>query len=530
MAQSSSSAAPASLALGFIPVSEKLGRGSYAMWCAQVESAIRGAQLGCFIKATATPPPEFLEPDDKKKVDGKAIDPIPNPEYDEWVAKDQMVLSYLFGSLSKEVFAQVSSATTAAQLWAAIEGVNVSQSRARMISTRMALATASKGSSTIAEYYTKMKGLVEELAAAGRKLEDEEMVSYILTGLDQEYNPLVTAVTARVEPITLGELYSQLVSLEQRMELQSGGPNPSANLATKGGRGGGNKSRGRGGGGRSGGGGGGRGDRVGSGRGNGGRSSFQPGVICQLCGKEGHPVVRCFKRFDRNFTGPPQKSASAATSSYGVDTNWYVDSGATDHITGDLERLTVRDRYHGGEEVHAANGTGMDIVHVGHSIVSTLEKSFHLNNVLHVPKASKNLCFVNRFVRDNDVFIEFHPRHFFIKDQVTKTTLHSGRCEGGLYSLRSTKNKQALGVMKPSASLWHQRLGHPSTRVVQDVISRHKLLVFPDSNKDRVCDACQQGKSHQLPYPKSSSVSSGPLDLVFSDVWGPAPTSVGRKN
>jgi histone deacetylase 1/2 len=45
-----------------------------------------------------------------------------------------------------------------------------------------------------------------------------------------------------------------------------------------------------------------------------------------------------------------------------------------------------------------------------------------------------------------------------------------------------------------------------------------------------VCDACQQGKSHQLPYPKSASVSNNPLDLVFSDVWGPAPTFVGRNN
>jgi hypothetical protein len=28
-------------------------------------------------------------------------------------------------------------------------------------------------------------------------------------------------------------------------------------------------------------------------------------VICQVCGREGHPVYRCYKRFDPNFTGPP---------------------------------------------------------------------------------------------------------------------------------------------------------------------------------------------------------------------------------
>jgi len=35
-------------------------------------------------------------------------------------------------------------------------------------------------------------------------------------------------------------------------------------------------------------------------------------------------------------------------------------------------------------------------------------------------------------------------------------------------------------------------------------------------------------KSHQLPYQKSSSQSSFPLQLVFSDVWGPACDSFGR--
>jgi histone deacetylase 1/2 len=43
-----------------------------------------------------------------------------------------------------------------------------------------------------------------------------------------------------------------------------------------------------------------------------------------------------------------------------------------------------------------------------------------------------------------------------------------------------------------------------------------------------VCDSCLRAKSHQLPYPKSTSVSNKPLELIFSDVWGLAPVSIGR--
>jgi hypothetical protein len=64
--------------------------------------------------------------------------------------------------------------------------------------------------------------------------------------------------------------------------------------------------------------------------------------------------------------------------------------------------------------------------------------------------------------------------------------------------------------------------------VVQRVIKEFSLPCQLDSNKELVCGPCQQGKSHQLPYPKSVSVSSPPLELIFSDVWGPAPHSVGR--
>jgi hypothetical protein len=55
-----------------------------------------------------------------------------------------------------------------------------------------------------------------------------------------------------------------------------------------------------------------------------------------------------------------------------VDTNWYTDMGATDHITGELERLDVRHKYNGNDQVHMASGSGLNISHIGHSIISTL--------------------------------------------------------------------------------------------------------------------------------------------------------------
>jgi len=203
-----------------------------------------------------------------------------------------------------------------------------------------------------------------------------------------------------------------------------------------------------------------------------------------------------------------------------------MDSEATDHITSELDKLSVRNRYDSGDHVHTANGLGMKISHVGHSFVQSPSHKIHLNNILHVPDASKSLVSVNRLTRDNNVFVEFHPDHFLIKEAVKKNILLRGKVEGGLYPIvsRSSLNKQALGVIKPSSSTWHSR---PAPLVVHRVLSHHNLPFVQDENNKHVCDACQQGKSHQLPYPKSTSVTTSPLDLVFSYVWGPAPSSVG---
>jgi histone deacetylase 1/2 len=108
---------------------------------------------------------------------------------------------------------------------------------------------------------------------------------------------------------------------------------------------------------------------------------------CQVCGKIGHTTLNCWKRFQKNYRGL-ERSVGAAIGNYGnygVDTNWYTDSGATDHNTGELENLHVRDRYNGNEQIHTASGSGMNIHHIGHSVIHTPNHDLHLNNILHVP-------------------------------------------------------------------------------------------------------------------------------------------------
>jgi serine protease inhibitor len=109
-----------------------------------------------------------------------------------------------------------------------------------------------------------------------------------------------------------------------------------------------------------------------------------------------------------------------------VDTNWYYDTGATEHLTGQLNKLSTHDTYHGQDHVRTADGSDMHISHIGHSIVRTPHNTFKLNDILDVSSASKNLLSVHKFTLENHTFIEFHPFFFLIKDQATRRILFSG--------------------------------------------------------------------------------------------------------
>lgn len=66
---------------------------------------------------------------------------------------------------------------------------------------------------------------------------------------------------------------------------------------------------------------------------------------------------------------------------------------------------------------------------------------------------------------------------------------------------------------------WHHRLGHPTMRLVSQILCT-KCLPFIPSQPDFFCSTCPLAKCWQLLFKSSVNRSLGPLQLIFVDVWG----------
>jgi hypothetical protein len=74
----------------------------------------------------------------------------------------------------------------AAEVWRMLADLYSSQTRARSVNTHIALATTKKHQLSVSDYYAKMSQLADDLAASGTLLRDDEFVTYLLAGLDEE--------------------------------------------------------------------------------------------------------------------------------------------------------------------------------------------------------------------------------------------------------------------------------------------------------------------------------------------------------
>jgi hypothetical protein len=183
-------------------------------WRTQILAYIRGQDAYGFLDGTSRPPAQSIP---NTNTDAGAPVTMANPEFLAWCQWDQMILSVLISTLTKPLVVHAIGCATAHDLWTTLVTMFASQARSRVMQIHYQLATSKKGNSSSTEYFQTIKAMSDNMAAAGQHLNDFESVSYLLAGLGSEYDPFVTSVTTRLDPLSIDELYGHLAH-EMRIE------------------------------------------------------------------------------------------------------------------------------------------------------------------------------------------------------------------------------------------------------------------------------------------------------------------------
>ena len=114
---------------------------------------------------------------------------------------------------------------------------------------------------------------------------------------------------------------------------------------------------------------------------------------------------------------------------------WFLDTGASDHITGNPGNLHSLTPYHGSDGVMVGNGHTLLITHIGETTLGIGSSPIHLKDVLLVPDIKKYLLSVSKLTTDYPLIFEFDGHGFVIKDRTTNKTIVKGSKRGGFMPL-----------------------------------------------------------------------------------------------
>ena len=407
----------------------KLTATNYRSWKLQFHTLLVGFDLMGFVDGKHPCPTETITTGDAT---------MPNPAHRLWLRQDQLLLNAILGSLSPSIIPFIASAKTAHDAWVALANTYAKPSRGHIMHLKSVLTNITKGTQSITEYLQHAKSIADELAMLDAPENSEDLTVKILNGLGDEFKDISSAVRARDSAISFEELHEKLLNSEALLKQESTRIHQlpiTANFAAKPYQPNQNRNYSRNSPQHS--------ARPGStAAGQFSRSQTAPNLsnsasrsgprpyrgFCQLCGEQGHTTKRC-----ATFNVSPTLAQSQPAPSrpqwqpranfaapHSTMPEWLLDSGASHHVTSDLNNLSLHSPYSGSDDIMIGDGSGLPITHSGSLHLPTKSSSFLLSDVLCVPTMKQNLISVSKFCLSNQVAIEFSPFSFIVND------LHTG--------------------------------------------------------------------------------------------------------
>lgn len=210
--------------------------------------------------------------------------------------------------------------------------------------------------------------------------------------------------------------------------------------------------------------------------------------------------------------------SSALVAKGNNENEWYVDSGATKHMTN-IDFVMQNAKQPLVKQVKAANGEKMNIERTGDIKCKISNNSvFVLSDVQYIPKLCVNLLSVSQMVR-NGCSVTFNADGCKIFSK-NNQLLAEGKLTNGMFTIKIhfTESACAVDIIKNSddVALWHRRLAHVNFNSLKSIL---KLKVQPDIK----CIVCAKGKHSRNPFNEPGTRAKRPLEVIHSDVCGPMP-------
>lgn len=272
---------------------------------------------------------------------------------------------------------------------------------------------------------------------------------------------------------------------------------------------------------------------------------------CNYCKKKGHWVKDCRKweadgrpGVRKSGAGTCQSETKALISIFKSDSNrswsgdWWIDNGATRHVTNNLDYFVNFKKFDSPVSIEAAGKETLEALGSGVirviSTVNNKRQVIDLTNVWYVPQVSRNLFSVlaSQDLNQQSVF-KSSPRRcwLYIKGQLTlcgEREIHGTLYKAAIKPILPQDNCKINFAVDDSSMLqvYHERWGHQDKRHVKAMLKR--LMDVDVKLNTELCEPCLFGKAHRSPFgtrPKASK----PGELISTDVCGPFEESFQKK-
>ncbi|WVZ80284.1 LOW QUALITY PROTEIN: hypothetical protein U9M48_027775 [Paspalum notatum var. saurae] len=211
--------------------------------------------------------------------------------------------------------------------------------------------------------------------------------------------------------------------------------------------------------------------------------------------------------------------------------HWVMDSGCTQHMTGDSRMFTsLSGNVEDYDKITFGDNSKGKVEGLGKIEISS---EYSISNVLLVDSLDFNLLSVGQLC-DLGFQCLFKPNEVIVSEIDGGEEVFKGFQHNNLYlvDFNSKKaNLQACLFSKNSMGwLWHRRLAHVGMSTLKKVTK--KDLVRGLFEKDKLCSACQAGKQVANTHSSKTFMStSRPLELLHMDLFGPTTyISIGGNN